>query len=87
MPERTAIAIGQWGLRHLPIDRLGIFRNPDPRLAITLGGVRLANPLILSSMYYDPRSCAGPWDSAGARSPPRASPPAHKPQQWKCGRN
>jgi dihydroorotate dehydrogenase (NAD+) catalytic subunit len=55
MPEHTAIAIGQWGLRHLPIDRLGIFRNSDPRLAITLGGVRLGNPLILSSMYYDTR--------------------------------
>jgi dihydroorotate dehydrogenase len=53
LPERAAIAIGQWGLRHLPLDRLALFRNPDPRLAITLGGVRLANPLILSSMYYD----------------------------------
>jgi dihydroorotate dehydrogenase len=53
LPERAAIAIGQWGLRHLPLDRFALFRNPDPRLAITLGGVRLANPLILSSMYYD----------------------------------
>src|SRR5215470_3835291 len=53
LPERVAIAIGQSGLRHLPLDRLAIFRNPDPRLAVTLGGVRLANPLILSSMYYD----------------------------------
>src|SRR5207245_7836140 len=53
LPERSAVALGQWGLRHLPLDRLGMFRNPDPRLATTLGGVRLANPLILSSMYYD----------------------------------
>jgi dihydroorotate dehydrogenase len=53
LPERAAIALGQWGLRHLPIDRLPIFRNPDPTLRITLGGVALANPLILSSMYYD----------------------------------
>ena len=30
-----------------------LFRRDDPRLAITLGGVRLPNPLILSSMYYD----------------------------------
>ena len=28
-------------------------RSSDPRLAVTLGGVRLPNPLILSSMYYD----------------------------------
>src|SRR5215475_1847207 len=53
LPERVAIALGQWGLRNLPLDRLAIFRNPDPRLAVTLGGVRLPNPLILSSMYYD----------------------------------
>src|SRR5258705_11738328 len=53
LPERGAVAMGQWGLRHLPLDRFGKFRNLDPRLATTLGGVRLANPLILSSMYYD----------------------------------
>src|SRR5260370_2905478 len=53
LPERGAVAMGQWGLRHLPLDRLGMFRNLDPRLATTLGGVRLVNPLILSSMYYD----------------------------------
>src|SRR5258707_8122293 len=53
MPERAAIAVGQWGLRHLPLDHLGVFGNADPHLAITLGGVRLPNPLILSSMYYD----------------------------------
>lgn len=55
LPERTAVALGQWWLRTLPLDRLSIFRNTDPRLAATLGGVTLANPLILSSMYYDTR--------------------------------
>ena len=55
LPERAAVALGQWGLRALPLDRLPIFRNPDPRLTVTLGGVALPNPLILSSMYYDPR--------------------------------
>lgn len=53
LPERVAMAIGQWGLRHLPIDRLAVFRRSDPRLRITLGGVALANPVLLSSMYYD----------------------------------
>src|SRR5215510_10734511 len=55
LPERTAVALGQWALCALPFDRLSIFRNTDPRLAVTLGGVTLANPLILSSMYYDTR--------------------------------
>ena len=53
LPESIAVPLGQWGLRRLPLDRLSIFRHDDPRLAITLGGVRLPNPLILSSMYYD----------------------------------
>ena len=53
LPERVAVPLGQWALRLLPVDRLSVFRNEDPRLAITLGGVRLPNPLILSSMYYD----------------------------------
>ena len=53
LPERIAVPLGQWALRLLPLDRLSIFRSDDPRLAITLGGVRLPNPLILSSMYYD----------------------------------
>ncbi len=53
LPERIAVPLGQWALRLVPLDRLRIFRNDDPRLAITLGGVRLPNPLILSSMYYD----------------------------------
>ena len=54
LPEPTAIAAGQAGLRALPLDRLPLFRSRDRRLAVTLGGVRLPNPLILSSMYYDP---------------------------------
>ncbi len=52
-PERIAVPLGQWALRLVPLDLLPVFRNNDPRLAITLGGVRLPNPLILSSMYYD----------------------------------
>ena len=53
LPERTAVALGQWGLRHLPLDHLTVFRRDDPRLHVSLGGITLANPLILSSMYYD----------------------------------
>jgi dihydroorotate dehydrogenase len=53
LPEPTAVALGQAALRWLPLDRLPVFRSTDPRLAVTLGGVRLPNPLILSSMYYD----------------------------------
>ena len=55
LSERTAIALGQRALRLTPLDRLSLFRLDDPRLAITLGGVHLPNPLILSSMYYDTR--------------------------------
>jgi dihydroorotate dehydrogenase len=58
LPERTAVALGQAALRRIPLDRLSLFRNDDPRLAITLGGVRLPNPLILTSMYYDSRILA-----------------------------
>jgi dihydroorotate dehydrogenase len=47
LPEPTAIALGQTALRLLPLDH--------PRLARTLGGVALPNPLILSAMYYDTR--------------------------------
>ena len=81
LPERVAIAIGQWGLRHLPLDRLAIFRNPDPRLAITLGGVRLANPLILSSMYYDTailrRAMGLGWGAVTAKSITPGPRPGH----------
>ena len=55
LPEPTAIALGQSALRALPWDRVGLFRLTDARLATTLGGVRLPNPLILAAMYYDPR--------------------------------
>jgi dihydroorotate dehydrogenase len=53
LPEPLAVRIGQLGLRMLPLDRLGLFRSTDPRLGISLGGVPLPNPLILSSMYWD----------------------------------
>jgi dihydroorotate dehydrogenase len=55
MPEPTAIALGQTLLRAVPLDRLGVFRLVDPRLATSLAGVRLANPLILAAQYYDTR--------------------------------
>ena len=58
LPEPTAIALGQSVLCALPLDRLPLFRLEDPRLATTLGGVRLPNPLILGAMYYDPRILA-----------------------------
>lgn len=55
LPERTAIAVGQWALRRLPLDRLSVWRRDDARLGTALGGVVLPNPCILSSMYYDTR--------------------------------
>src|SRR5213594_3722817 len=55
LPEPAAIALGQSVLRRVPLDRLGSFRLEDPRLALTLGGVSLPNPLILAAMYYDRR--------------------------------
>jgi dihydroorotate dehydrogenase len=54
LPETAAVALGQSLLRAFPLDRLGVFRLDDARLAITLGGIRLANPVILAAMYYDP---------------------------------
>jgi dihydroorotate dehydrogenase len=58
LPEPTAIALGQTALRLLPLDRLPVFRLDEPRLAVTLGGVRLPNPIILAAMYYDTRILA-----------------------------
>jgi len=55
LPEPTAIALGQTALRLLPFDRLPAFRLDDSRLAVTLGGARLPNPVILAAMYYDSR--------------------------------
>ena len=81
MPERAAIAIGQWSLRHVPLDRLGLFRHEDPRLAITLGGVTLPNPLILSSMYYDTvilrRAMGLGWGAVTAKSITSGPRPGH----------
>ena len=53
LPESQAVTLGQAALRLLPLDRLSMFRLDDRRLATTLGGVRLANPLILAAQYYD----------------------------------
>jgi dihydroorotate dehydrogenase len=58
LPEPTAIALGQTALRLLPFDRLPGFRVDDARLAVSLGGVRLPNPIILAAMYYDTRILA-----------------------------
>jgi dihydroorotate dehydrogenase len=55
LPVIPAVSLGQAVLRSVPLDRLRLFRLEDPRLVMTLGGVRLANPLILAAMYYDPR--------------------------------
>ncbi len=55
LPEPRAIALGQAMLRALPLDRLAAFRLEDPRLATSLGGVRLANPLVFAAQYYDVR--------------------------------
>jgi len=54
LPEQAAVSLGQGLLKLLPLDRLGVFRLEDPRLATTLGGIRLANPVVLAAMYYDP---------------------------------
>jgi dihydroorotate dehydrogenase len=58
LPERVAVAAGQALLRALPFDRVPLFRLEDEHLAVTLGGVRLSNPLILAAMYYDTRLLA-----------------------------
>jgi dihydroorotate dehydrogenase len=54
LPEPAAIRLGQSVLRRLPLDRLPWFRLADSRLAITLGGIALPNPVILAAQYYDP---------------------------------
>jgi dihydroorotate dehydrogenase len=83
LPEPAAIALGQTALRLLPVDRLGAFRLEDPRLAVTLGGVRLPNPLILAAMYYDPRilrRAAGlGFGAVTAKSITREPRPGHPP--------
>lgn len=53
LPEARAVRLGQTLLRLLPVEALPVCRREDPRLGVTLGGVRLPNPVILSSMYYD----------------------------------
>jgi dihydroorotate dehydrogenase len=55
LPEARAVTLGQALLRALPLDRLERFRLADPRLPISLGGVRLPNPLVFAAMYYDVR--------------------------------
>jgi dihydroorotate dehydrogenase (NAD+) catalytic subunit len=83
LPEGIAVPLGQWGLRLLPLDLLPFFRNRDPRLATTLGGVRLPNPLILSSMYYDTtilrRAMGLGFGAVTAKSITLAPRPGHPP--------
>src|SRR5262249_56125148 len=55
LPEARAVRLGQILLRATPVPFLRIVDVDDPRLAVTLAGVRLPSPVILSSMYYDPR--------------------------------
>jgi dihydroorotate dehydrogenase subfamily 1 len=55
MSEATAVRVGQALFRSLPAAAFRPLARRDPRLAIDLAGVRLPNPLILSSMYYDVR--------------------------------
>jgi len=55
LPEARAVRLGQVLLRAIPVRALQGLAVEDPRLAVTLGGVRLPNPVILSSMYYDLR--------------------------------
>jgi dihydroorotate dehydrogenase len=53
LPESRAVRVGQAILRHLPPGAVPGLTPSDPRLAVELCGVRLPNPVILSSMYYD----------------------------------
>jgi dihydroorotate dehydrogenase len=55
LPEARAVRIGQSLFRSLPVSPLRTLAVDDPRLTVELAGVRLPGPLILSSMYYDPR--------------------------------
>jgi dihydroorotate dehydrogenase len=81
LPETTTVALGQAALRAVPLDATALFRLEDPRLAVTLGGVRLPNPLILSSMYYDPailtRAMGLGFGAVTAKSITRQPRPGH----------
>jgi dihydroorotate dehydrogenase len=51
--EARAVRLGQAILRALPVEAIPGLALDDPRLAVDLAGVRLPNPVVLSSMYYD----------------------------------
>ena len=53
LPESRAVRVGQALLHAVPVEAIPGFARDDGRLAVDLAGVRLANPVILSSMYYD----------------------------------
>jgi dihydroorotate dehydrogenase len=81
LPEARAVALGQATLRLLPLDRLSVFRVDDPRLGVTLGGVRLPNPLILAAQYWDPvllrRAMGLGFGAVTAKSITRQPRPGH----------
>jgi dihydroorotate dehydrogenase subfamily 1 len=55
LPEATAVRVGQALFRALPVAPLRTLAVGDPKLAVSLAGIRLPGPVILSSMYYDVR--------------------------------
>ena len=70
LPERTAIAMGQWGLRHAALDRLGLFRNarPAPGDDAGRGAAReSADPLVDVLRHRDPAPRHGPRLGRGDR--------------------
>lgn len=83
LPEPAAVALGQAVLRRVPLDRLRLFRLDDPRLAISLGGVRLPNPLVLAAMYFDPvilrRAMGLGFGAVTTKSITREARPGHPP--------
>ena len=83
VPEASAVRIGQTLLRALPVDRWPLFTVRDPRLATTLGGVRLPNPVILAAMYYDPvilsRAMGLGFGAVTTKSITRQPRPGHPP--------
>ena len=62
-PSAIAVAIGQWGLRHLPLDRLAVFRNDGsaPRdHARRRAPPQSADPLVDVLRHRDPPPRHGP---------------------------
>ncbi len=81
LSEHRAVRLGQALLRAIPLAALRGLALDDPRLAVTLGGVRLPNPVILSSMYYDlailRRAMALGFGAVTTKSITRTARPGH----------